>query len=384
MNKAKKLFMILPLLMGVSACNDNTPSTPDVPSTPVTPSIEVEYTSTTYSNPIAVANRLGSTQEFNEEIGDPSVVRGDDGYFYVFATDGKVLRSEDGVNFYLFKRRLIETPAWGKNETGKNCNIWAPDVVKIGDNWIYYYSLGYWGGTAGVGYAISDSIDGEFVDCGKLFSPGSIGIENCIDPQVIVDGDSVYMAVGSFRGIYLLEMESDGLSLKGGVETQNETKTLIAGYPGPWDGATYEGTYIVKKDDYFYFFGSVGSCCEGINSTYHVRSGRSKDIKGPYLDSKGMDLKNSGKSTTYGDTVVWAGTAANRDTVGPGHNSILVDDAGDFWMYYHSFSKKDEFSKRRLFIDKLVWDENGFPHVDTQGKKPSYDVELDGPRFIVE
>jgi arabinan endo-1,5-alpha-L-arabinosidase len=64
---------------------------------------------------------------------------------------------------------------------------------------------------------------------------------------------------------------------------------LIAGEPGnqDWDGSTYEGSYIIKKDGYYYYFGSVGTCCEGKNSTYRVVVGRSESITGPYTDKAG-------------------------------------------------------------------------------------------------
>ena len=78
---------------------------------------------------------------------------------------------------------------------------------------------------------------------------------------------------------------------------------------------------------------------------------------------------------------------------GAGHNSILVDDAGDYWIYYHAYSTEDNYATRHLFMDKLAWDENGFPYVTytytndegeekTSKVKPSFQIELDGPRFI--
>jgi arabinan endo-1,5-alpha-L-arabinosidase len=61
---------------------------------------------------------------------------------------------------------------------------------------------------------------------------------------------------GSFRGIYAIELSTDGLSIKPDV-----SKIQIA-------GTAYEGTYIYKKNDFYYLLASIGTCCEGINSTY--------------------------------------------------------------------------------------------------------------------
>ena len=49
-------------------------------------------------------------------------------------------------------------------------------------------------------------------------------------------------------------------------------------------GTLTEGTYIIKRDGYYYLFGSAGSCCDGANSTYHVVVARSENLMGPYVN----------------------------------------------------------------------------------------------------
>ena len=103
-----------------------------------------------------------------------------------------------------------------------------------------------------------------------------------------------------------------------------------------------------------------------------------------FIDSKGMKLTMSRNGSTYGNLVVWAGSADDSDVYGPGHNSIIKDDAGDYWIYYHAYTRKDGFATRHLMMDKILWDDKGFPYVNT--KKPSYDPYLDkpqeGPKFL--
>ena len=83
-----------------------------------------------------------------------------------------------------------------------------------------------------------------------------------------------------------------------------------------------------------------------------------------------------------GKVVVWA-PSNNGKYAGPGHNSVFQDDAGDYWLFYHAYTKDDGFSVRHLMMDKLLWDEDGWPYVHGEGKfKPSYHEELDGPRFF--
>lgn len=346
---------------------------------------EIEYVSGTYSNPVMVSTSSGTV--FNSEVADPSVVRDPDtGEFYCFSTDRVVLHSEDGCSWEVYAQgdSVINFPTWGAEvQPGKSVNIWAPDVQKIGDIWYYFYSLSGWGSCCGIGYGVSDNIAGPYEDKGKLFSYLEIGINNAIDPNVIVEEETgdIYMTVGSFQGDYLVQLnqEDDGsITLFGGVEYQNDNKILIGGMPTAWDGSQYEGGYIIKKGEYYYYFGSAGTCCEGKKSTYRVMCGRSKDIKGPYIDPSNYPLTLSGGGTTKGKLVLWAGVD-NENIAGCGHNSVIVDDAGDYWIYYHSYSKNDSFGTRHLFMDKLLWDEQGFPYVKTG--KPSFDTELDGPRL---
>ena len=59
---------------------------------------------------------------------------------------------------------------------------------------------------------------------------------------------------GSFRGIWAIELADDGLSLKPGAG-----KRKIA-------GDQYEGTYIHKRDGYYYLIVSTGDFMKD----YHV------------------------------------------------------------------------------------------------------------------
>ena len=381
----KKILNILALgLLLVSAgCSGDTSSSNKNTNSiaPSTSPVEVKtYWNATYANPVPVTTASGSN--YNGEIADPSIVKGDDGYFYMVATNQRFLRSEDGCYWEVVTEQIIPTPKWGQqySKPGEGYGLWAPDLIKIGDTWIYYYSLSGWGNAIGVGYATADNVAGPYTDQGKLFAGSEIGIDNCIDPQPFVDDDGkVYMTVGSFQGLYLLELTEDGTECLNGIQYQAENKILIAGYKGGWDGATYEGGYIVKKDGYYYYFGSAGTCCAGKDSTYRVFVGKSEDIAGPYRGKNNFTLTMSGKGKTYGELVCWAGSNDDRDVSAPGHNSILVDDAGDYWMYYHAYSSEDKFGTRHLFMDKLEWDEDGYPYVETL--KPSFQEEKDGPRI---
>ena len=338
----------------------------------------VEYIETEYSNPLRV---VYNDRNYTREIADPTIIDGEDGYYYIVSTERKMLRSADLVEWELISDSIIPNPTWG-SELYDNPGpkyMWAPDLKKINDTWILYYSLSGDGQPYGVGYATSDYVDGPYTDQGKLFDYQEIGIGNAIDPQLYFEDDKVYMVVGSYQGIFVIQLNEDGQSLYNGVEYQNKNKKLIAGRVGQWDSSTFEGGFVIKKDDSYIFFGSSGLACDKKDSNYKVYAGKSDSLFGPYKDSMGRVLTGgSYYSSTIGELVLTA--PINKDTVGPGHNSIFVDDAGDYWIYYHAYHKNDNYSTRHLFMDKIEWDENGFPYV--KNKKPTFETVLPGPRMV--
>jgi arabinan endo-1,5-alpha-L-arabinosidase len=209
--------------------------------------------------------------------------------------------------------------------------------------------MSVWGGeqTCGIGIAVSDKPEGPFSDLGKLFRSNEIGVQNSIDPFYIEEGDKKYLFWGSFSGIYAIELSDDGLSVR-----VNAGKRQVA-------GTAYEGTCILKREDYYYMFCSVGTCCEGIKSTYRTVVGRSDNLFGPYLNKSGKSMSENNHEVII---------HANDRFVGTGHNSeIITDDKGKTWILYHAVDKNNPRG-RVLMLDEIQW-ENDWPYV--QGDSPS-------------
>ena len=124
-------------------------------------------------------------------------------------------------------------------------------------------------------------------------------------------------------------------------------------------------------DGSWYYFGSQGTCCSGTASTYRVKVGKADDFLGTYRGSDGEKLSEG----TYGDLVI----GPSEDVAGTGHNTIVRDMAGDYWIVYHGFDIHGEYpSERTLFIDKLLFDEStGMPYVE--GRQPTYRQSVVGP-----
>ncbi len=318
--------------------------------------------STEYSNPV-----------YSPVFADPCVIEYE-GKYYAYATEDygewkpsddpleyesnkkivPILESDDLVHWY-FKKAAFnasQKPGWGTY----GANVWAPDVVQIGDTFVMYYALSIWGDPdPGIGIATASHPLGPWTDQGKLFTSSEIGVNNSIDPAVFHGQDGkLYMIWGSFRGLYGVELTEDGLALKGGLEEAKANKTLVAGLDTshPFTISTYEAPYIVYKDGYYYMFVSSGSCCEGVNSTYHVRVARSQNPLGPYYDDTGKDMCGESR----GAIVV----QASEKFVGVGHNAVIRDKAGDWYILYHGFDTAEDSmygnsNRRTLLIDKLDW-----------------------------
>lgn len=285
-----------------------------------------------------------------KDMADPHILRWEDS-LYIYSTGGKISRSDDGATWTEAGYVGI-SPNWGTSGAG----FWAPDIVQIGDKLLLYYSLSVWDDpNPGIGVASADHPEGPWTDHGKLFTSQEIGVDNSIDPCVFVgQDDKVYMIWGSFRGCYGIELTEDGLALKNGLDYARENKVLVSGKAGPWDGSTFEGSYVIYRDGWYYYFGSSGTCCDGLRSTYHVRIGRSRNPLGPYVDSRDRELAGSGN---VGDTIL----AGSGNFVGPGHNSILIDDLGYYYIVYHVWiNDNGEGKGRYLAMSRLEWDEEGW------------------------
>ena len=289
---------------------------------------------TTYSNPV-----------IDNSLPDPTVVKAPDGYFYLYATENirnvPIYRSQNLVDWRYMGTAF--TNATRPTMVPKG-NIWAPDINIIDGRYVMYYSKSTWGGEweCGIGVATAEHPTGPFTDVGKLFISSEIGVQNSIDPFYIeADDGSKYLFWGSFRGIYAIQLSDDGLSVKPGAE-----KVQIA-------GTLTEGTYICKHDGYYYLFGSAGTCCDGLNSTYRVVVARSEHLLGPYVNKTGRPALDNNFMLLL---------QKNNKVVGPGHNSEIVqDDAGQYWMLYHGYEAADPDGGRKVYLDQVTWGSDGWP-----------------------
>ena len=289
-------------------------------------------TRVSYTNPIV-----------REDAPDPTIIKAN-GLYYLYATGEKIYRSNNMINWQ-YVRKVFE----GKTRPSfvDVSSYWAPCITKQNNRYVLYFALSTWGGVdaAGIGVATASTPEGPFDIAngnGKLFQSGEVGVKNSIDPNYIEENGRKYIIWGSFYGIYGIELNSDGLTVK---DTRNKFQLA---------GTYFEAPYIYKRGGYYYLFGSIGSCCEGDNSTYQTVVGRSTSFTGPYTARNGGRMLDNSYEVLLSGNSVWAG---------PGHNSrIIEDNSGTTWMTYHAYIRGQSNIGRTALIDEVKWSNDGWPY----------------------
>lgn len=305
-------------------------------------------------------------------------------------------------------------------DTNVNGTYWAPDVIYVPEDtetpyWMYIsVSCGLGGRNSAISlmkspspmfWADSNNIS-AIKDCGVVFATKETADykTNAIDANIYTDKNGArYFIWGSFwGGIQGAKLTSEGL-VEGIDYTSDETlisssanfgKTLFSqknGIAGP------EGAWMIERGDYRYMFTSYG----WLGSNYNTRVARSplstdfaEVLENPtgsdtsFVDANGIVMGSEytsgsdSKTTGYkmigsyrlggngadevkksGDNYYVAYTdGADPIYYGPGHNSVIKADDGEY--YYVSHTRKNYVEGGAwLQIRKLLWTADGWPVV---------------------
>ncbi len=324
-----------------------------------------------------------------ESCADPMVLRGrgeDRRRWYMYCTtdplndedlgaDGEpvfhpmpMLVSRDLVNWRYVGDALPTPPSWAADKAG----LWAPDLVYSKATDRYYLTFvvtdtddavsGEPGCTSdsAIGVATSDSPIGPWEISDTPVVAPRRGAPGCnflwtYDPDVL--GDSIRRNSVLYYGSYVggvwaqrVRLSPDGMST-----TTAPTPIAIE--------ERYEGSNVVRRGGWYYYFGSATNCCNVGLTGYSVFAGRSRSPLGPFRDRDG----NSLLAPRVGGTPVIS-MNGNR-WVGTGHNSVFRDWDGQWWTAYHAADRRDpafdfqeDFTKRPALLDPLTW-RRGWPSV---------------------
>ena len=319
----------------------------------------------TYQNPV-----------LDSDFPDPSVLLAPDGYYYAYATQtryqGKVLnfqaaRSLNLVDWEYLGEVMPQKPAWAATSQ----RFWAPDVCRHADGrYLLYFSAQPNDPLAGLclGVAVAQEPAGPFLDSGQPLLIGTVGFED-IDPMCFVEpgtGRQLLFWGSGFGPLRVRELAADGLSF-----APDSEEIVVITPRSATDYASYgyliEGSWVHYHAGWYYLFYSGDNCC-GPDARYAVLVARASTATGPY--------------ETLAEATGTAGTILNENHrwQAPGHNCVVTDAAGQDWLLYHAIDRlqptfeaiNDEqgYSRRVLLLDKVLYDELGWPHIGTPSTGP--------------
>ena len=292
-------------------------------------------------------------------IHDPSTIVKCDGKYYTYGTGGGGLISEDG---WIWHGGAVR-PGGGV----------APDVIHIGDRYYMAYARGG-GGLAG-GHASNvyvmwtKTLDPKSPDFGfkdETIVASSNGVEDCdaIDPAFLLDPTDgrLWLTYGTYFG-YIRMVELDP---KTGKRMKGNKAINVA--------IDCEATAMMYRDGWYYLLGTHGTCCDGANSTYNIRVGRSKKVTGPYVDNMGIPMLRGGGKFVVG---------ADSRYVGPGHFGLM--DLGDGVEKFscHFEADLDRSGRSVLAIRPLIW-KDGWPVAGDNFMGGTFEIESERSGYALE
>lgn len=323
----------------------------------------------------AEETKFFSNPVFAHDWADPDVWQGDDGHYYTFSTAGakysgglgKFLWSEDMVRWDTIPDYVWTSETLAKiKQYGEN--IWAPQVIKIKNQWLMYISCYTSESKSAIVVLTLDSktfptgedLHGPWTFHSVLTQSSVSKINDTIDPFVVEDPETgkVWLFFGGVDRVYRVELASDGLSLA----EEKPTYTHVAGLKYSDDHSrekVFEASSIYYHDGYWYLFVSSGLYS---NYSYSLKVGRSDSLTGDFVDKNGNSLKD-GSATTILST-----PKSSTDFWGPGHNGGIFNDIeGRTYMYYHCHAKDvpvtvADYTPRALMLQQMYWGSDGWPY----------------------
>jgi arabinan endo-1,5-alpha-L-arabinosidase len=299
-------------------------------------------------------NRL--VQLGNRSIGvhDPSTIIKCKDEYWIFCTGNGIesWRSTNLVDWQRGQRVFTSIPSWRTNAVPANRgHLWAPDVIHLSGQYHLYYSVSTFGvNVSALGLVTNPTLDPNdpayhWTDRGMVLQTRTTNDFNAIDPAVTLDAEGrLWMSFGSFwSGIKLVELDP-----KSGMRIAPDSPLYSLA-----DYESIEAPFIYRHGGHYYLFVNWGRCCQGANSTYEIRVGRSERITGPYLDKEGKDM------LTGGGTLVLKTDGA---FIGPGHACIL-EERGQYWFGCHFYDGTTPRGTSKYAIRPMIWAANGWPEI---------------------
>lgn len=303
----------------------------------------------TFTNPV-----------YRGDFADPHVLKEGDTY-YAYATNAvgrniQVASSPDLVKWTLLSDAMPSLAPWAR--LGGSL-VWAPEVIKIGDKFLLYYTARDKASNKQcVGVAVSDKPEGKYRDTNDAPMVCQAQEGGTIDAHPFRDGDKLYLyykndgnCCAMATWLYVQEMTPDGLGLVG-------EPTRLVRNDRNWEGRVVEAPTMWKHEGKYYLFFSANNYA---GHEYAVGYATCETAMGPCVDAP--------------ENPILASRMTEKPLViGPGHQTIIEDDDGETWLVYHVWDVTTaglRGNSRFMWIDRLVF-EGGKPVIKgpTTGPQP--------------
>ena len=288
----------------------------------------------------------------DENVADPTVWKAGK-YYYLFYTGnftGPIYQSKNMIDWETTGRcpfdnqtivQLEQLARWYNSDPV----IYAPTVVKNGNKYLMYISITW----KCLCVLSSDNPLGPFRNPRVLVDKNISGLDITFEDSCVVkdlDGQW-YLMFGSHGRLTRTKLTENGLDLFDGKFDHVAGNRLFPRW-------VYEGLYAYYREGYWYLFAARGNYTSATDP-YKVVVGRCKTLGGVFRNKLGLRM-DCGFATTIlrpDSTDVY---------LGGGHTGeIFTDDMGTDYIYYQR-QRADEMHFRPLFLQKIMWDEKGWPY----------------------
>lgn len=280
---------------------------------------------------------------------------------------------------------LEEKPNWVSEYLPLNDGaFWAPSIYSV-ERIYYSVSSGFDDDAEktciGMVSVVEDNDDVSFVDagrpvvCSQNYAMSTDAKPSAIDPATFIDDDGKSYLIFGGGHIYLTELDHESgfianannavyfddnrslyqpIAAPPRVSADGEENAIESGLEPQW----IEAPYLIKRQGYYYLFVNWYACCNGADSTYQIRVGRTDSLEKPFLDREGVPMLEGGGTLVL---------TSQGDENGPGHVGVLsaeLDEASYDVMSYHYYPTNGS-PWAALGTRLLTW-EDGWPVVEEE------------------